>query len=247
MPEWTQQYRRRGDGTFPGTGPSIFDNQLYFTDNTFPVFLAGGTYSIFQAPLDRLPDGRSITTSHYLTAGQVNAQTAAVEAAGLLQRLTYRPAPFPPLKGHRVLPRSSAAGFMFWSTAVSPREDAIIVWDTAGRSLQARDKTDVSKVKWEMSDVIQADCVSIAADRGHIYLSDYSFAPTNPNEWLEAVSTTSEVMPDKFFVVADVKTGKVLGNLTISVNDGLQASLIVPGANNDVFIGTKSGLTRVYV
>ena len=41
--------------------------------------------------------------------------------------------------------------------------------------------------------------------------------------------------------------GAILGNLTISVNDGLQASLVVPGANNDVFIGTKSGLTRVYV
>lgn len=249
IPSWTRQYRRRGDGSFPGTGPSIYREQLYFTDNTFPVFLSGSTYSMFSTPLNSI-DGRPITPDDYLSSDKVNAQAAAINSANFFARISYKPAPFPPLRGHKVMPQASGPGFMFWSTAVSPLHDDIIVWDTAGRSVQARDAEDISKISWEIKNIIQADCVSIAADRGHIYMSDYNFAPVEPNEWLEAVSKESnakEVMPDKFFIVADVKSGHILGNLTISTNDGLQASLVVPGANNDVFIGTKNGLTRVYV
>jgi hypothetical protein len=36
IPEWTQRYRRRSDGTIAGTGPSIYNNMVFFTDNTYP-------------------------------------------------------------------------------------------------------------------------------------------------------------------------------------------------------------------
>lgn len=49
---WSQRYRQLNDGTFPGTGPAIYGYIVYFTDNTFPVFLGKGTYSMFAKRLD---------------------------------------------------------------------------------------------------------------------------------------------------------------------------------------------------
>jgi len=47
---WSERYRTAGDGSFPGTGPSIFDNQVYYTDNTFPVNLGPG-YRLYRKEL----------------------------------------------------------------------------------------------------------------------------------------------------------------------------------------------------
>jgi hypothetical protein len=49
-PAWSERYRTAGDGSFPGTGPSIFDNQVYYTDNTFPVDLGAG-YRLYRKEL----------------------------------------------------------------------------------------------------------------------------------------------------------------------------------------------------
>jgi hypothetical protein len=48
---WTGQYRRWGDGSFPGTGPCVYRHVVYYTDNTFPVGLKGG-YRLFRKELD---------------------------------------------------------------------------------------------------------------------------------------------------------------------------------------------------
>ncbi len=47
IPEWTQRYRKRWDGTLAGTGPTIYDNKVFFTDNTYPrkIFLKKSIYA----------------------------------------------------------------------------------------------------------------------------------------------------------------------------------------------------------
>src|SRR5690606_15646158 len=42
QPEWTEHYRSFNDGSFYGTGPAIYNNTVYYTDNTFPVLLGNG-------------------------------------------------------------------------------------------------------------------------------------------------------------------------------------------------------------
>ena len=44
---WAARYRRWGDGSWPGTGPSLLNGTLFFTDNTYPVFLTNG-YRMYQ-------------------------------------------------------------------------------------------------------------------------------------------------------------------------------------------------------
>ena len=51
----------------------------------------------------------------------------------------------------------------------------------------------------------------------------------------------------KYFIVGDTSTGKILANITLTNGTGLKPSLIVPGANNDVIIGTNTGIARLYV
>lgn len=41
-PTWSEPYRKPGDGSFPGTGPAILGQQVFYTDNTFPIGLGKG-------------------------------------------------------------------------------------------------------------------------------------------------------------------------------------------------------------
>jgi len=52
---------------------------------------------------------------------------------------------------------------------------------------------------------------------------------------------------DKFLIVADTLTGKILANITVGVSEEMRISMIIPGAHNDVFLGTAGALVRVYV
>ena len=56
IPQWSRRYRIRGDGSFPGTGPGLYDNKLYFTDNTFPINLKHETFSVFSMPILHLKE-----------------------------------------------------------------------------------------------------------------------------------------------------------------------------------------------
>jgi hypothetical protein len=51
----------------------------------------------------------------------------------------------------------------------------------------------------------------------------------------------------KFFLVADVQTGEVRANISLGHAVGMNPSLLVPGVNNDVFIGVPGGIARLYV
>jgi hypothetical protein len=64
---WARRYRTTGDGTFPGTGPAIFNNTAFYTDNTFPIAIHGHSYSMFSQTLDPLVTGPDAFRSVHLT------------------------------------------------------------------------------------------------------------------------------------------------------------------------------------
>lgn len=216
LPAWTERYRSRNTGTFPGTGPAIFNNTAYFTDNTFPVMLTGTSYTMFRKPLELK-----------------ETDTEPMQRVSLTEE--------------------GKAGFMFWSVTVSPIEGDVVVWDTGGRNVQVRRAHDLS-LKWNLS-AIQSDCITLAADKGHVYLSDYSDGPADWTTWLNAIGPASKALyptVKKFLIVADTATGDVLLNITTMEGtekdpSGAKPSLIVPGGHNDVLVGTADGLIRIYV
>jgi len=153
----------------------------------------------------------------------------------------------PPTMTQVSLNAPGMSGFMFWSVVVSPVEGDVVVWDSAGRSVQARRAHDLS-LRWNLT-AVQGDCITIAADKGHVYLSDYSDGPADYSTWMAAVGPTSKSLYpgiQKFFIVADTATGQVLMNVTIMEGEGIKPALIVPGGNNDVLVAKANGLNRMY-
>ena len=217
MSNWATRYRTRGTGSFAGTGPAIFNGTAFYTDNTFAIGVYGDSYSIFRQRLDR-------------SIGSVSVNESSLS-----------------FQSDRLSPKGMP-GFMFWSVVISPYVGNVIVWDTMGRTVQSRSINDLS-VRWSVS-AANADCISVAADKGHVYFSDLSDAPNSVFTWSPGVSPLSHFLfPDvtKYLIVADVDSGSIIANITIMRGPGIKASLIVPGVNNDVFVGTASGVSRIYV
>jgi len=228
--DWTRRYRSRGDGSFPGTGPAVYNGTVYFTDNTFSGLLFGPTFKIFSVPL--VNDG---------------SDAISTPCSGFDPSLPRCPV----LAGHRILPNQNTPGFFFFSLVVSPLQNDILVWDSASRTVQARELSDVSKVHWEAKSIINGDCINVAAKQGHLYLTDYSDGPRTANQWTAEV-TSADVDLEyksvaKYFIVLDAADGHVLANLTLTTGDSIFISMIIPGGNNDVFLGTRSGIVRIFV
>lgn len=225
--EWAERYRSRNEGTFPGTGPAIHQGVTYFTDNTFPVLLGGGSYSLFSKHLQGPAD-----------TSDVNTTTASGQSQQLLPAAPMLRVP---------IAQPGLAGFMFWSVVVSPLEGDVIVWDSAGRSVQARKAHDLS-LRWNIS-AIQGDCITLAADKGHVYMSDYSTGPVDYSGWMSAIGPYSKTLypgVEKYFIVANASNGHILLNVTLLAGEGMRPALIVPGANNDVLVAKPTGLNRMY-
>jgi hypothetical protein len=175
---------------------------------------------------------------------------------------------FPKAEGEKLFeydsntkPKERHSGFMFWSVTISPamnqesyeKEEGghAIVWDTGRSSVQARDLEDISEIKWEVNSIRQGDCITVVPDRQHIYMTDYSFGP-KPNEmtrWLGAASGDDKeyATATKYFYVVNTVTGQLMVNYTIPHATGINPSLLLPGANNDIFVGTRTGIVRIYV
>lgn len=162
--EWAERYRSRNTGTFPGTGPAIYDNTVYFTDNTYPVMLFNPTYNLFSKQLQ----------------GPVTASASNTSS-------TYREVPH---MQRAEINRPGRAGFMFWSVVVSPVEGDVIVWDSAASSVQVRRADDLS-LRYNLS-VRQSDCITMAADKGHIYMTHYSYGPDGYESFLEGIGPNSK-------------------------------------------------------
>lgn len=73
-----------------------------------------------------------IDSSDYQSLEEVNAQADAVNKAEFSKRVLYTPHPYPMLDAVRITDNKTP-GFMFWSISVSPYENDVIVWDTAGK------------------------------------------------------------------------------------------------------------------
>lgn len=220
---WTRKYRSRGQGNYPATGSTILNNTAYFTDNTFPVLLKGQSYSMYRMPL-------------YVNENDIPSQDAPEPDAVVDKPLYTFPLTAP----------SEYPGFMFWSVVGSPIEKDIIVWDTANRRVQARSLVDLS-LHWELAST-NADCLTVAADKQHVYLSDWSASPDTWDYWLGAIGNYHPFgNTSKFVIVANSTNGDVLANVTVAENEGMKISMIIPGPNNDIFVGTPTGLTRIYI
>lgn len=216
VPKVSRRYRSRFSGSHPGTGPAIFKNTAYFTDNTFPVGLYGDTYSLFSQSLLSDDDG---------------------DVSNNMDRYE--------LKRAR-LSSTGEPGFMFWSVVVSPFDDSVIVWDTAGESVQSRRASDLS-LNWEVR-AVQLDCISIAADKGHVYFSDHDLgdnARASASDYMESMFNAKNIT--KYLVVAEASTGRTISKVAIYQGDGQQPSLIVPGPHDDVIFGTPVGIARLYI
>lgn len=222
MNGWTKRYRHQLDGSYPGTGPAIYNNTVYFTDNTCAGLLFGRTFRLFRVPL---------------------IDKNNKPCSGFDRSLPSCPYPY------HVHLTKDRPGFFYFSAVISPRVGDVIVWDTSGRSLQARHLDDLS-LHWEVK-LSNADCVTVAVNQGHVYATDYSHTPTTANEWMsELVSEENEKMcthSDKHFVVINAMNGTVIANKTIEKNQKLFPSMIIAGGNNDAFIGTNQGIVRLYV
>lgn len=253
---WTKRYRTHGDGSFQATGASIYDEVAYFTDNTFPVYLSGLSYRMYRYPLtvpllDAGTPPIDVSIRDFVNnqidydVKNIQAKKYFLEASRNIPEVIKDGSP-----GEMVYIARKAThpGFMFWSVVISPLVGDVIVWDTAGRTVQSRSLDDITQApRWEVQ-AWQADCLTVAADRGHVYMSDYSEGSEVANEWLGHLGVFSRYKHlKKYFVVLDAHTGNVLGNVTIAVNATIKLSMIVPGANNDVILGTSNGLVRVYI
>ena len=93
----------------------------------------------------------------------------------------------------------------------------------------------------------QGDCLSVAADKGHVYLTDYDQAPTSSRYWMSAIGRNILQDATKFFIIADSASGNIVANITLAKNQGYAPSMVINGANNDVFVGGFSQLARIYV
>lgn len=240
IPDWSRSYRHDGDGSFPGTGPAVYGGMTYFTNNTFPVLLSQQSYGLFACSL-HLIDKEEITVSkHYVPSEEVRFPPSST-----LAHYLSRGRACPPLEKVRCN-ASAKDGFMVWSVAIHPEGDGhVLVWDMAGASVQARDLKDVSKLHWELKGVRQTDCIVSLPAQGHLYMADLDGGPEHTKDWLHAVTTGKYKHVSKFFLIVDAASGEVL--LRKEFTRGITPSLMVPGAHNDVFVGTPDGVARLYV
>jgi len=194
---------------------------------------------------------------HYVLTGNLSFVPSYQWYAHFVTMPRYR---YLPANRVKVLPDSEVqqSGFMFWSVTISPalssgglqsgQEGHALVWDTARSVVQARSLGNISHIAWEVRDIRQGDCVTALPDKHHVYVTDYDTAPALTNDWLQAATFEDPrySQATKYFVVLDSRTGMVLVNYTIPLSKGVNPSLLVPGARGDVFIGTPSGIVRLY-
>jgi hypothetical protein len=198
-----------------------------------------------------LPVERSVQLGDYVSARELSFVPSSSPRHFFQTKPSY-----PRLAGvHLVDAQADHAqpGFMFWSVAIVPprqeRAGLAVVWDTAAQNVQARDLRNISHVVWQIDRIKQVDCVTVAADQGHVYLSDSSAGPSRLGDWIGAIAKSFAAYNHvtKFLIVADMYTGDILLNMTLpNQPSAFMPSFAIPGALHDVYVGTPSGVVRVY-
>ena len=92
------------------------------------------------------------------------------------------------------------------------------------------------------------DCLSVAADRGHVYATESVVAIEAASNNLFAITAlgAKRYSADRYFLVLDAVTGNIIQRILVGPNSRLALGLMVPGANNDVFFVTADELIRIY-
>ena len=99
-----------------------------------------------------------------------------------------------------------------------------------------------------LSNVRMGDSMTSLPDKDHLYITDYNFAPLKANDWLGAINRGDRIYSQavKYFLVVKASTGEILVNMTIPHIRGVNPSLLVPGAHEDVLMGFRNGVVRIY-
>lgn len=135
-----------------------------------------------------------------------------------------------------------APGFNFWSNAVSPAHGLVVSWDTLGGWVEARDSSTLELV-WE-SESRTSDCVVIGEDAGHVYTAHYDYDLTL-QDYLTAFGPRPRVSNiPKSLRIFDLTTGDTIADIALGLTAPCM-SMIIPGLNDDVFVGMRDGLLRV--
>ena len=151
--DWTRRYRSWSDGTFPGTGPVIFQDRIHFTDNTYPVFLGDGSYTYYTMRIDVIGDSEEPIqmSKHYVS---VDGHEKEFRPSGQLSHYLTAPGLRPLDRSHAgklqgvplVASPTSQGGFMMWSVAIAS-PDLAIIQDTASYTVQARNLHNMTELR----------------------------------------------------------------------------------------------------
>ena len=201
--DWSEVYRTPGNSTFAGTGPSIANDIVCYTDNTFPFFKADSGFKLFMKDLSS----------------------------------------YEPQKSAEMAPNNP--GFMFWSTVVDPVHDAFIVWDIHNGFVMSYDRH-TCKLRWK-APFRCYDCISVAADRNHVYVTHHDLEVDNIVQHAREVGIApNKKIAEKELIVLNSKDGSVIKRILLG-DIAASASVIMPGPNNDVYIGGRfGGIARIY-
>ncbi len=201
--DWSEVYRIPNSSTFAGTGPSISNDIVCYTDNTFPFFKSDSGFKLFMKDLSSYESQKSVEM-----------------------------APHNP-------------GFMFWSTVVDPVHDAFIVWDIHNGQVMSYDRHTCT-LRWKVPFRCY-DCVSLAADRNHVYITHHNLEIDDIVEHAREVGIKpNKKIAMKELIVLNSKDGSIIKRIPLG-EIAASASIIMPGSNNDIYIGGRfGGIARIY-
>ena len=202
--KWSETYRVADTKTFAGTGPSIANDVVCYTDNTFPFFQSKTGFKLYMKDLS-----------------------------------TYAPQKCAELS-------SDNPGFMFWSTVVDPVHKAFIVWDIHNGKIMSYDGNNCT-LRWE-APFRSYDCIAVAADRNHVYATHHDLELEHIVDHARQVGIApNKKVAEKELIVLNSKDGSVIKRISLG-KIAASASVIMPGRNNDVYIGHRNGgIARIYV
>lgn len=133
-------------------------------------------------------------------------------------------------------------GFNFWSNASSPANRLLLSWDTLGAWVEAR-HTPSLELAW-LTKGRCSDCVVVVEDRGYVYLAHYD-RDMSLKDYLTAFGPRARAADNKKELrVLDLHTGEERFRVPIGTTAPCM-SMILPGNNDDVFLGTRDALIRV--
>jgi hypothetical protein len=143
-------------------------------------------------------------------------------------------------------------GFMMWSIAIVPstytHHGYAIIQNTASKTIQARSLKNASEIGWKLTNIAMGDCITSLPDKEQLYFTDYNISPVYGNDWLSAIFRADHIYQKaiKYLYIVNTTTGHIQVNYTIPHIQGINPSLIVPGGHDDVFLGSRNGVIRLY-